>query len=52
MGITVQRGGDGQVDVSGHAQDAPAVPGPPADHLTGVQAGHLLGELVIILPSN
>jgi hypothetical protein len=25
-----------------------AVPGPPADHLTGVQSGDLLGELVIL----
>ena len=47
VGIAVQRGGDGQVHAGEQAQGAPAVPGPSADHLTGVQA-NLLRELVIL----
>jgi hypothetical protein len=48
VGVAVQRDGDGQVHAGEQAQGAPAVPGPPADHLTGVQPGDLLGELVIL----
>jgi hypothetical protein len=47
VGVAVQRDGDGQINAGEQAQGAPAVPGPPADHLTGVQPGNLLGELVI-----
>jgi len=43
----VRRGGDSQVDVGKQAQGAPAMPGPLADHLAGVQAGGLLGDLLI-----
>jgi len=39
--------GDGEVDVGQEADRGPAVPGPPADDLPGVQAGALLGKLVI-----
>ena len=39
--------GDGEVDVGEQADRGPAVPGFPADDLSGVQAGALLGELVI-----
>jgi hypothetical protein len=48
VGVAVQGDGDGQVHAGEQAQGAPAVPGPPADHLTGVQSGNLLGELVIL----
>ena len=48
-GVAVQGNGNGQVSAGEQAQGAPAVPGPPADHLAGVQAGHLLSELVIFL---
>ena len=41
--------GDGEVDVGEQADRGPAVPGRPADDLAGVQAGALLGELVIFL---
>jgi len=41
--------GDGEVDVGEQADRGPAVLGPPADDLPGVQAGGLLGELVIFL---
>jgi hypothetical protein len=41
--------GDGEVDVGEQADRGPAVPGPPADDLPGVQPGGLLGELVIFL---
>jgi hypothetical protein len=47
VGVAVQGDGDGQVDAGEQAQGAPAVPGPPADHLAEVQSGGLLGELVI-----
>jgi hypothetical protein len=47
VGGAVQRDGDGQVHAGEQAQGAPAVPGLPADDLSGVQAGALLGELVI-----
>ena len=47
-GVPVQGDGDGQVSKGEQAQGAPAVPGPPADHLAGVQSGALLGELVIL----
>ena len=42
-------GGDGdcEVDVGEQADRGPAVPGLPSDDLPGVQAGTLLGELVI-----
>ena len=40
--------GDGQVEVGEQADRGPAVPGPPADDLPGVQAGRLLAELVIL----
>jgi hypothetical protein len=49
VGVAVQRDGDGQVHAGEQAQGATAVPGPPADHLTAVQPGNLLGELVIFL---
>ena len=49
VGAAVQGDGDGQVHAGEQAQRAPAVPGPPADDLAGVQAGDLLGELVIFL---
>ncbi len=39
--------GDGEVDVGKQADGGPAVPGFPADDLSGVQAGALLGELMI-----
>jgi hypothetical protein len=39
--------GDGQVDLGEQADRGPAVPGPPADDLPGVQASALLGELMI-----
>ena len=41
--------GDGEVDVGEQADRGPAVPGLPADDLSGVQAGALLAELVILL---
>ena len=41
--------GDREVDVGEQADRGPAVPGPPADDLPGVQAGALLRELVILL---
>jgi hypothetical protein len=41
--------GDGEIDVGEQADRGPAVPGFPADDLSGVQAGGLLGELVIFL---
>jgi hypothetical protein len=41
--------GDGEIDVGEQADRGPAVPGFPADDLSGVQAGGLLGELVILL---
>ena len=40
--------GDGEIDVGDQADRGPAVPGPPADHLSGVQADGLLAELVIL----
>ena len=40
---------DGEVDVGEQADRGPAVPRCPADDLPGVQAGALLGELVIFL---
>jgi hypothetical protein len=39
--------GNGEVDLGEQADRGPAVPGLPADDLPGVQAGHLLAELVI-----
>jgi hypothetical protein len=45
--LALQGGGDGGVDVGEQADRGPAVPGFPADDLAGVQAGGLLGELVI-----
>ena len=38
---------DREVEVGEQAERGPAVPGLPADHLPGVQAGGLLAELVI-----
>jgi hypothetical protein len=38
-----------EVDVGQQADRGPAVPGPPADDLPGVQTGALLGHLVIFL---
>jgi hypothetical protein len=38
---------DGEVEVGEQADRGPAVPGFPADDLPGVQAGGLLGKLVI-----
>jgi hypothetical protein len=43
----LQGDGDGEVDVGEQAERGPAVPGLPADDLPGVQAGALLGELMI-----
>jgi hypothetical protein len=45
----VAGGGDGEVDAGEQADGAPAVPGSPADHLPGVQASDLIGELVVFL---
>ena len=47
--LAVHGDGDGEVDVGEQADRGPAVPGLPADDLPGVQAGALLGELVIFL---
>jgi len=47
--LALHGGGDGQVDVGEQADGGPAVPGPPADDLPGVQPGGLLGYLVIFL---
>jgi len=41
--------GDREVDVGEQADRGPAVPGLPASDLPGVQASHLLAELVIFL---
>ena len=45
--LALQGDGDGEVDVGEKADRGPAVPGLPADDLPGVQAGALLGKLVI-----
>jgi hypothetical protein len=47
--LALQSHGDGEVDVGEQAERGPAVPGLPADDLPGVQAGGLLGELMIFL---
>ena len=47
--LALDGGGDGQVDVGEQADGGPAVPGLPADDLPGVEAGGLLGYLVIFL---
>ena len=39
--------GDREVEVGEQADRGPAVPGLPADDLPGVQAGALLGKLMI-----
>lgn len=49
--LAVQGGGHGQVDVGEQADRGLAVPGRPADDLSGVQADGLLGQLMIFLPS-
>ena len=46
--LALQGDGDGEIDVGDQADRGPAVPGPPADHLSGVQADGLLAELVIL----
>jgi hypothetical protein len=46
--LALRGDGDGEVDVGEQADRVPAVPGPPADDLPGVQAGALLAELVIL----
>jgi hypothetical protein len=45
--LALHGGGDGEVDVGEQADRGPAVPGIPADDLPGVQAGALLGQLVM-----
>ena len=45
--FALQGDGDREVEVGEQADHGPAVPGLPADHLPGVQAGGLLAELVI-----
>ena len=47
--LALHGGGDGEVDVGQQADRGPAVPGLPADDLPGVQAGDLLGKLMIFL---
>jgi hypothetical protein len=47
--LALQSYGDREVDVGEQAERGPAVPGLPADDLPGVQAGALLGELMIFL---
>ena len=49
VGVVLALGGDGngEVDVGKQADRGPAVPGLPADDLPGIQADHLLAELVI-----
>jgi hypothetical protein len=46
--LALQGDRDGEIEVGEQADRGPAVPGPPADHLPGVQGGHLLAELVIL----
>jgi hypothetical protein len=48
--LALQGDGDREVEVGAQADRGPAVPGLPADDLPGVQAGALLGKLVILLP--
>jgi hypothetical protein len=45
--LALQGDGDGEVDVGEQADRGPGVPGLPAEDLSGVQAGALLGELMI-----
>jgi len=45
--LALHGGGDGDVDVGEQADRGPEVPGRPADDLPDVQAGALLGQLVI-----
>jgi hypothetical protein len=47
--LALQCHGDGGIDIGQQADHGPAVPGLPADDLPCVQAGGLLGELVILL---
>jgi hypothetical protein len=47
--LALDGGGDGEVGVGEQADRGPAVPGFPADDLPGVQAGALLGQLMIFL---
>jgi hypothetical protein len=49
--LALHRDRDREVDVGEQADRGPAVPGFPADDLSGVQAGALLGELMIFLAS-
>ena len=47
--LALHGGGDRKVDVGEQADRGPAVPGLPADDLSGVKAGALLGKLMIFL---
>jgi hypothetical protein len=49
--LALHRDGDREVDVGEQADRGPVVPGFPADDLPGVQAGGLLGKLVIFFSS-
>ena len=51
-GLALHGDRDGEVDVGEQADRGPAVPGLPADDLSGVQAGAVLGKLVIFFMSD